>query len=222
MAKASSPGALATDVLCEMEDQLSATTPENAWPYFITCFSAKENDLNQWRAYGRGEGGFAIGFASAKLIPKQSLTYLAPAIYDEGLKSMLVDEFVRWIIQEYPKRASLSAAAQRNEHRKNWVEWLLYIAAVAAPIMKNPSFAEEEEWRLVSPSEDRSLMCFLPKLTGLVPYIEFSYEKLPIRILWSGPGRMTRQSLQAGRALLEKHSYPDVNLKSSDIPYRVG
>jgi hypothetical protein len=71
-------------LLADMESMLKLTSPETAWPYFVACFSAKRNSLNQWRAYGRGEGGFSIGLDRAQLertvISKN--TYLSPALYD--------------------------------------------------------------------------------------------------------------------------------------------
>ena len=222
--KAPNATPLVADVLRELEDQLGRTTAVNTQPYFVTCFSAEVNDLNQWRAYARGEGGFAIGLSSANLVPSQRSpsVYLAPAIYEEGPKVALIQELLKWIIQEYPIRAAHYRSDQRDQHRKDWVTFLLSAAAIAAPIMKNPSFAKENEWRLISFFEDRSSMCFLPKPTGLIPYVEFHYDKLPIQVLWSGPGRMTGQSLLAGRALLEKHSYCNVDFEQSKIPYRVG
>ena len=45
-------------LLEEMEPAVGGTHSERiGLPCFLCCFSAKENDLNQWRANGRGEGG---------------------------------------------------------------------------------------------------------------------------------------------------------------------
>ncbi|MFO1118980.1 MAG: hypothetical protein U1E38_02220 [Rhodospirillales bacterium] len=35
--------------------------------FFVSCFSSAKDDLGQWRAYGRGEGGIAIGLSGAQL-----------------------------------------------------------------------------------------------------------------------------------------------------------
>lgn len=37
-------------LLDELEPPMATAQPQHAAPYFIACFSAKENDLNQWRA----------------------------------------------------------------------------------------------------------------------------------------------------------------------------
>jgi hypothetical protein len=85
--KARATNPLHLSVLGEMEKGI-ATRPEDVAPYFVVCFSAQENSLNQWRAYGRGEGGFSIGFdghaLAAQVIKDGRLGFIAPAIYDRG------------------------------------------------------------------------------------------------------------------------------------------
>jgi len=118
----------------------------------------------------------------------------------------------------------------------------LWRATSAAPIMKNPAFAEEEEWRLIHILQSKWDVRFLPKPVGLVPFVELKLgtpqtgpaapqiarlgrplpDKLPINVLWSGPGRATDTSLLAGRTLLEQFNYDGVHLEASKIPYRVG
>lgn len=166
------------------------------------------------------------GLRTADIIPLQQASparFLAPAIYDEALKLASIQQLLDWVVQEYPMRAASWPSAQHDQHRKAWIDDLLFSAALAAPTMKSAFFEEEEEWRIITLAlENRSWMSFLPKLTGLVPYVEFHYNNLPIQVVWSGPGRMTDQSLLAARYLLEKHSYFGVDLKPSKIPYRVG
>jgi len=119
---------------------------------------------------------------------------------------------------------------------------LLWRATAAAPIMKNPAFAEEQEWRLIHMLQSKWDVRFLPKPIGLVPYVELRLgapqvnpepaqlarlgralpDKLPINVLWSGPGRATDTSLLAARTLLEQFNYDGVRLEASKIPYRVG
>jgi hypothetical protein len=41
--------------------------PKSEW--FVACLSEEADDLSQWRAYGRGEGGYAIGFDVAGCSP---------------------------------------------------------------------------------------------------------------------------------------------------------
>jgi hypothetical protein len=46
------------------------TTKLGIWPWFVACFTEDGDDLSQWRAYGSGEGGYAIEFDSVYLRAK--------------------------------------------------------------------------------------------------------------------------------------------------------
>lgn len=228
-----------------MEPAVSGTRPENVAPYFVVCFSEQENSLNQWRAYGRGEGGFAIGFDGGTL--ERSTTtqamLLAPALYARDKQAKLVRELLHWALEEYPKRALNYPENKRQEHSLNWAQHFLWFAAGISPILKNPDFAEEAEWRIVFMLRSNRQVQFLSKPTGLVPFVGLKLgvtqpapplldlphdtltsfpDKLPIISVWSGPGRATDISLLAAKSLLEKNNYDDVQLHASRIPYRIG
>lgn len=236
-------GQLQLDVLNEIEKSIAETRLEDAGPYFVACFSAQENSLNQWRAYGRGEGGFSIGFDTTTLIAQMHRQdyFVCPTIYDREEQATLVRDFLAWVLNEYPRVASKHAGTDRDEHLAAWTRVLLWTATLVAPVMKNPAFAEEEEWRLIHIAPSRASVRFLPRLTGLAAFVELKLgtpqqgsrdhiaplgrtlpDRLPIKVLWSGPGRATDASLLAGRVLLEQHGYDGVRLMASKIPYRVG
>jgi hypothetical protein len=230
-------------LLEEIEPSISQTRPEHAAPYFITCFSEQENSLNQWRAYSRGEGGFCIGFDPAKLDQRASALYCftSPVIYDREGQAKLVQDFLSWALAEYPRAASRHPATEQEEHRRAWTHMMLWRLTAAAPVLKNPAFAEEQEWRLIHLLQAKWDVRFLPKPIGLVPFVELKLgspqitasplaarlgrnlpDLLPITVLWSGPGQATDISLLAGRTLLEQFGYDGVDLKASKIPYRIG
>jgi hypothetical protein len=234
---------LRLSLLKEMEKFLVGPLPELAVPYFITCFSEQQNSLNQWRAYGRGEGGFSIGFDASLLqrcaTPKMCL--LAPAIYDRQDHEILVRQFLSWALDEYPRTAGKYAVEDQDEHRSNWTHVMMWELTAVAPMIKNPDFFEEKEWRLIHRSYSQASVRFVPKPTGLVPFVEIKLgspqtgtpeetallgrrlpDRLPIKVLWSGPGRVTKQSLEAGRTLLRQNGYVGIPVFASQIPYRVG
>jgi hypothetical protein len=234
---------LLVSLLEDMESLIGETRPEHIAPYFVACFSAEENSLNQWRAYGRGEGGFSIGFDSLSLFSQANLpnSVLFAAIYDRDEQAELIGDFLLWAMEEYPRVASSEQGGEQERHRKAWTHWMLWLLTAVAPAMKNPAFAEENEWRLIYLATSQERMQFLPRATGLVPFVEINIgvprtgtpeqvaalggklpDQLPITVLWSGPGRATATSLLAGRVLLEKCGYVGVRLEASQIPYRVG
>jgi hypothetical protein len=160
---------------------------------------------------------------------------LCPAIYDEATQNGMVRDLLQWALREYGSVAPKYTGADRSKHCESWAHHMLWLAAGTAPAIKNSAFIEEREWRLIKlavpvalPGGDQ--VEFVPKPTGLVPYIELKVgsarpgkpDMLPISQLWSGPGRATEISLLSGRALLEKFGYVGVGLDASGIPFRVG
>jgi hypothetical protein len=221
------------------------TKPEHVAPYFVACFSEKENSLNQWRAYARGEGGYSIGFNTQSLMRPLSrhVAILAPALYNRHEQAKLIRSGLEWALSEYPKIAEKLDTTARAAHLENRAHHYLWFASGLAPIMKNPAFEEENEWRFIYLLRSRREVQFVAKPKGLVPVVEmrlgepqplaplpeklindtlFSQpDRLPIVSLWAGPGATSSFSLLAGRTLLEKHGYDGVNLSSSQIPFRV-
>jgi hypothetical protein len=153
----------------------------------------------------------------------------------------LVRKLLLWGLSEYQRVASIVSIDQRDEHRRDWAHMFLWRATAAAPIIKNPAFAEEAEWRLIHLPLFKEEVRFIAKQTGLSPFTELRLgepqtgsperlgrlghelpDRLPIKKLWSGPGRSTDTALLAGRTLLEQMNYGGVGLEASKIPYRVG
>lgn len=234
---------LRASLLREIRDPVGLTQPQHVGPYFVACFSAAENSLNQWRAYGRGEGGYSIGFDATQLDQRVIGLNgaLSPVNYDPSEQAKLVRDLLAWGLSEYQRLAEILPDIQREEHRRKWAHMFLWRAAAAAPIMKNPAFAEEREWRLIQMPPSKDDIRFVPRQTGLAPFTELRLgtpqagtpdktarlgrelpDRLPIVKLWSGPGKTTETSLLAGRTLLEQMNYDDVKLEASKIPYRVG
>jgi hypothetical protein len=230
----------ARQMLDEMEKNLKETTVSNMYPQFVTCFSEKPNDLSQWRAYGQGEGGFSIGFSSLGL--KEAATrnqaLFCRVIYDRHEQSRIIQSLLDWAIEEYCRRAASSGAAEG--HRIEWLTKFFRVAAQVAPMIKNPKFSEEDEWRIIQPLLALGNLGFVPKPSALVPYSQLRLgtaqpapkapnpqlvnplpDLLPMTVVWAGPGRFKEASLLAAQGLLVQCNYIGVTLEKSDIPYRV-
>lgn len=74
-----SPDIFLYDVL---SDRLADDVRLRRW--FVTCFTTKDDDLSQWRAYSGGEGGYAIGFDTAKMLDafRNQNCVLSAVVYD--------------------------------------------------------------------------------------------------------------------------------------------
>lgn len=78
-------------------------------PQFVTCFSEERDDLSQWRAYGTGENGYAVGFKARHLwgVPDAVLIRVN---YDAALHAALAQRVVDAMVDFFLK-------ALRNIHR---------------------------------------------------------------------------------------------------------
>jgi hypothetical protein len=241
------PSATGADraLLDHMEARLAPTEPGNYYPYFITCFSAAENDLSQWRAYGQGEGGFSLGFDYTELAQRVTTipnSQLAPVVYAPNEQQQLVDDLLSGARREYSRCAGAHAASA-TQHLQHWVEALFLLASALGPMMKNSAFASEREWRIIHFAADASSIRYLPKSSMLSGYVSLALgqpqaypthwspdavgrgepmpPRLPLRVVWVGPGRFNDLSRTAANSLLTNSGYVGIGLQRSAIPFRV-
>jgi hypothetical protein len=208
---------------------MAPTALENAPPLFVACFTAEDNSLNQWRAYGKGEGGYSLGFDPIRMQKTARSGLLMPILYDEVSQRAAVEQLLNWSLDEYEKLVGQTPEFARDKERRLWWTWLLVAATQIAPMMKDNAFQAEAEWRYAIWHGTKAEMDFAPKSTGLMPYVKFEFGEarggkpnlLPVTKLYSGPGKFTEAALLAGRTLLEKFEYFDVPIEASAIPYRV-
>jgi hypothetical protein len=69
--------------------------------YFVACFSENRDDLSQWRAYGSGEGGFALRFQIDSLIDYSNSweVFLTAVTYDMGFSKR---SWTTWSVRRSP------------------------------------------------------------------------------------------------------------------------
>lgn len=109
---------------------------------YVACFSEKEDCLSQWRGYADDGKGMAIGFNKKVLeqlakLKKFNLEF-AKVIYDKNEQERYVERAVKENLKRMEETGVWHAAVELNTNFR--MEFSHY---------KHPSFAEEEEWRLV-------------------------------------------------------------------------
>ncbi len=230
------------DFLTDQLAEGSANTSE----WFITCFSAKRDDLSQWRAYGGGEGGYSLGLDSGKLA--QSLlvdqAFLMPVCYDDGLHRLAAKKVGRATLDFF----AAGLATRRNFQEEwrtiflqRWEEAITYLA----PLIKHPKFKDESEWRLVRRlrSEDVSRMKFSQKQTLLARHLPLTFripqnpdssispnfqvgnepsKILPLTEIVVGPSRNSGVSQISVADLLKSSGYGNANVPVTltEVPFQ--
>lgn len=119
------------------------------------------DSLSQWRGYGGGKAGFSVGFSREWFTRlKETLGFsLHPCIYDSKIQQKLIQDAVDEILSTnadaqphyWDRNAGYTDPASRmfvvSRHAGHYFADRL---AEIAPRIKDESFADEREWRLVS------------------------------------------------------------------------
>jgi hypothetical protein len=126
---------------------------------YVISLSTQADDLSQWRAYGRGSGGVAIGFdvkALSKMLRPQfyltKVSYAATTVITQMIKLMNpLPEIIERIERSL---AEVGLAREECEQRTSAaLAGRLQTEVVAiAPTVKEGSFSSEREWRYVAES----------------------------------------------------------------------
>ena len=205
---------------------------------FVGSLSEAGDLLSQWRGYCAEGNGFSIGFSPSDL-DKALLSQgfkLAPCVYDFEKKKALLNELIDDALNapEDPDTNPFSLELNPGLARLS-----NYVGSVATgflaeflnvgPLLKDDSFSEEKEWRIlcgVIPSSDPRFR-IRPGKSMLVPYCEIKLHSpdgiFHIANLIVGPTPHTSLAKQAADALLNSLSPKGVSgkqVQSSRIPYR--
>jgi hypothetical protein len=203
---------------------------------FVVSFCEDDGDgLSQWRAYGGGGAGYAIGF--------RDVEDGAQVVDNADASSMLVkltyneQEFRALVAKEMLFQASgivKYCTTHRDCAKELELEGLLQMhlrAATLAVRLKHEGFKDEREWRLLIVPRRKyeksgvPVIRHRPTLRGLVPYIPVPLSKtetIPLDGVRFGPGHDPDQGVLGLRSLLTALGYDNAEKLAlrSRIPYR--
>lgn len=183
---------------------------------FVSCFSARRDDLSQWRAYGAQ--GVALGVSVSVLQGVadrlSNASAFAPLIYDLNKQASLIVDLIDRLVTEAPGESppkSLRTA-------------VVSLLTLLASFLKDPCFREEDEWRLVvwgdlAGEAAERVRCVGGILTPFVP-VPIGPVKDFISCVWVGPGPDLQLSRSGIERALGHFGCPDVRVLESSIPYR--
>lgn len=212
-------------MLERVQSGLAHEEHRDVYPYLVS-FSASEDSLSQWRAYGASGSGFAIGYNVATL---QRSGRLFRCVYDASVLTEqlrcnyrsdivpLLEECLRGRVNFPP---DYLVPGQVNEGL------LTYFRSMAASY-KHAGYRDENEWRLVVNATKSERRYRTSPLRGIVPYRELpilqpdSGPREPVQVI-IGPTQEPKSGYAAAAFVLEDAGYVNVDsvLQHSKIPYR--
>ena len=220
-----------TENLNRMEQALQ-WTPESI-NVCVCSYSEEQDSLSQWRAYGAGKSAFAIGFPADLLTAATAAQgwYLAPCVYDPIQQQDIVRSLVEEVLEENLSGATGDETMDKEErsiHLKLGGNLRAYLNRYA-PILKDESFREEKEWRVISRPLFNSSKSFEFRegRSMLIPYskIPLSSEEFTFRLhkIVIGPTPDEARSQRAVESFLMHEALlrsMEVSVEISKVPYR--
>ena len=174
--------------------------------------------LSQWRGYAAQGKGYAMGFDLAELsiIAKQQNFVVWPCVYNPTLQLELVKYLIHCWIEKFSE--------QMLDHGK-MIEEINTSICKLAPILKDESFIEEQEWRLVSTATGgEKNMAFREGVFSLIPYLNFKIcdqnSKDCLNKIVVGPSPHTDLATNSLSMFLKQNKLPKVEIVTSRIPFR--
>ncbi len=210
------------ELLSEMESSLAGIESVNVC---VCSFSEERDSLSQWRAYGADTSGFAIGFPGGFLaaIAAKKKWYLAPCIYEASEQQKLVDALVQEVLEQNSER-KISAQSDQD-YLPPGGNLNAYLHRYG-PLLKDDSFRDEKEWRLISPPLNcrSKAFGFREGNSMLIPYYKFPLvdEEGHLRLheVVVGPTPHPKQAEMSVRSFLVRCFQREVKVESSKVPYR--
>jgi hypothetical protein len=209
------------------QSQFESPDYSTVW-HFATCFSEVEDDLGQWRGYGGGECGYAIGFNAEQLFKaistRRNDAALLPMNYDEAKHQFLVQDVIANAQRYFLAKASVVTDLQRWANE--FLEAFSWDLDLFTSIIKHPKFAGELERRIIVSYRKEGLpyLIFSQKRTLLARHLPLDFKLdtglLPISRIYVGPGPAQRISQVSVGTLMEQQGYTP-NVERSIVPYRV-
>ena len=190
---------------------------------FVASFCEDGDNLTQWRTYGRGGHGFALGFCweSLRRLSQVYSYSLVRIIYDTARQDERVDHVIDEAADQYAawggETPDLTSAKQ--------VLLVTYALMVALWSIKHPSYADEREWRLVHmmfPLDPPPTPFLRDGPSELTPYEKVPLNAVlggfPLKEIVLGPCALdTRLQVEAR---LAENGMGDVVVRDSDVPFR--
>ena len=183
--------------------QLSAIAEAALSPFLSMCvvsLSSQGDLLSQWRAYAGNSGGFALGLNSENLRKAADTQgfYLVECLYTPAAQQEAANQLMR----EF--REAMAASPEWGPAEQGGC-----VAAVMrlAMMLKDESFKEEHEWRLISRPKMVTQLEFREGASMLVPFFKFLLDEPKDAYLDSvriGPTPHRDLSVYAVQMLLRK------------------
>ncbi len=211
----------------QVAHQLGSFTGTNVC---VASFCADGDLLSQWRAYGAGAKGIALGFSGSYLkeLSNRGFLHTWKCVYQRSEHETIIRELVEMALRCYNMRQTLASDAAKEKFASEIIGWFNTTFLWVAPVLKDRSFHEEQEWRIITALRKVTDENFDVVLIGsrLLPVYKLSFPAADdgacsiLNTIKVGPTGDAELVSKALFNLLSKHGYTEYSVQPSRIPYR--
>lgn len=195
---------------------------------FIFSLSEEPSLLSQWRSYTPHSKGVSVGFSPDKLnsIVKNNGLRIAKCLYEkdeqEEILNSLIEKLLITFRHERPDKHPTYGFPETRYH--SFLEQFRGDILQVLSIIKNHSFSEEQEWRLISeffPNDLSTEIKFRQGAAMLVPFVEINLgeDKPLFEEVILGPSQHQNLSMSALSMFLANKNLCNKTVNCV-IPYR--
>jgi hypothetical protein len=198
---------------------------------FVASFTENGNLLSQWRGYCPHGKGVSVGFEPNSLVAaaENASFRVGKCIYDYSSQREAASLFVDFSIAQ-AREEGPSKAPPTQSFYGSFLEIEPDLLRLAA-LMKNGSFHEEREWRMVSPVLSNYVeppIRYREGIATLVPYLELPLpvarvgerEVIALHDVIVGPTPNANMSITAISRYLSREGIRPIRVANSGVPYR--
>jgi len=192
---------------------------------YVCCFSAKNDQLSQWRGYADNAQGFSIGFRTSHLSNiafHQQKVCLEKVLYNEPEQNEKINAFIDQI-----EGSIQSQATSKASHVSALLELSKHFHRMAVTF-KQPGFVEENEYRLIfqfgNDSPEFRELDYIEKKNQFFPVIHADYQTnnhdSAIDSIMLGPENPNKWNIFNLQMMYTKYTELAIGFDLSSTPYR--
>lgn len=209
--------------------------PPSVDQFYILSFTAREDDLSQWRGYCPHGIGFCLEFETTGLIEqiKKFDLSIVKCLYEEEKQKQEIRNILdrsmdglKTVFDNFDKSEGKQNEAIKNLEFETFSGFMKLI-----PRLKDKAFEDENEWRVISAGKQFSAK-FREGTSMVVPYVEIPLAGAdaapteiiePIKIIkriFVGPTPHKMLSKKSVESLLKINKMEGCKVELSNVPYR--
>jgi len=194
---------------------------EGASEIYVSCFTAKKDDLSQWRAYGGSSARYALEFDTKKLIeatlrPHSYKVRFSEVVYNQQQQHEAVSDVLE-------AAANMVRDLALEEADLDDCAGILFRRlARMLPRLKAQPYDVEAEWRIILlvRADDTKKVKFDTSKGVIRSYIDFplTADRLPLKSVFVLAPSRPKAAEKAARLVLNKAGLEEAKVQYSTIP----